>query len=76
METWGRLDPLLDAVLGELAMLVGRKQIDRGLVPTNWLIKRRTQLSIQLIQLAFSVDLRLSLARQSSALNLGSPNPS
>ena len=47
-ETWGFIDPGLDNLLAELAVLASRRQRDRGLVPTRWLSKWRTQISSQL----------------------------
>ena len=46
METWGRFSKSLDALLEELAGLAGRRQRDRGIQPTKWLLKWRTQISL------------------------------
>ena len=46
METWGRFSKSLDALLEELAGLAGRRQRDRGVQPTKWLLKWRTQISL------------------------------
>jgi hypothetical protein len=47
-ETWGFVDPKLDALLDELAVLAAQKQRDRGLQPSNWKSKWRTLISIGL----------------------------
>ena len=39
METWGFLGKPLEALLEELAGLAGRRQRDKGMVPTKWLLK-------------------------------------
>ena len=46
METWGRFSKSLDALLEELAGLAGRRLRDRGVQPTKWLLKWRTQMSL------------------------------
>ena len=46
METWGRFSRSLDALLEDLAGLAGRRQRDRGIQPTKWLLKWRTQISL------------------------------
>ena len=46
METWGRFSKSLDALLEDLAGLAGRRQRDRGIQPTKWLLKWRKQISL------------------------------
>ena len=47
LETWGRLSDALDNVLSNLHGLAQRRQRDRGASPTNWLLRWRTLISIQ-----------------------------
>ena len=47
-ETWGHIGSEFDALLGDFAGLAGKKQRDRGIVPTKWLLKWRTHISIAL----------------------------
>ena len=46
METWGRTSESFDSLLKNLAILVSRRQRERGVQPTKWLSKWQTQLSI------------------------------
>ena len=46
METWGYVGKSFDGLLDELQGLAGRRQRDKGMVPTKWLLKWRTQLSL------------------------------
>ena len=48
VETWGRIDVRLDGLLDELAVLAAHRQRERGLLPTRWRAKWRTQVSVQL----------------------------
>ena len=47
-ETWGFIDPGLDRLLKELAVLAAQRQRDRGMVPTRWHARWRTQVSLQM----------------------------
>ena len=40
------MSKMFDAILAELAGLAGRRQRDRGMQPTKWLLKWRTQISL------------------------------
>ena len=42
----GQFSKSLDALLEELAGLAGRRQRDRSIQPTKWLLKWRTQISL------------------------------
>ena len=57
VETWGRIDGRLDRLLAELAVLASQQQKDRGLLPTRWLVKWRTLISINLAMFASSAIL-------------------
>ena len=46
METWGRTSESFDSLLKDLAVLASRRQRERGMQPTKWLIKWQTQLSM------------------------------
>ena len=46
IETGGYTSKTLDALLEELAGLAARRQRQRGVLPTRWLVKWRTQLSM------------------------------
>ena len=48
VETWGHVDAKLDGLLADLAVLASQRQIDRGVQPTKWLSRWRTQISLQL----------------------------
>ena len=48
MESWGRLGCVVDNLLLELHGLAQRRQRDRGINPTNWLIRWRTLMSVHL----------------------------
>ena len=48
VETWGRLGGVLDNLLLELHGLAQRRQRDRGISPTNWLLRWRTLISVHL----------------------------
>ena len=50
METWGYCGESLDALLRELAVLATRRQVERGVTPTKWLLKWQTHLSIAVAQ--------------------------
>jgi len=46
METWGRLGDDIENILVDLHGLAQRRQRDRGVFPTNWILRWRTLLSI------------------------------
>ena len=46
VESWGRLGGTLDALCLDLHGLAQHRQRDRSIVPTNWLLRWRTLLSI------------------------------
>ena len=46
METWGRFGDDLENILVDLHGLAQRRQRDRGVCPTNWILRWRTLLSI------------------------------
>ena len=48
VETWGYMDSRLDALLADLAVLAAGRQRERGLKPTRWLSRWRTQISVQM----------------------------
>ena len=48
IESWGRLGGSLDALFLDLHGLAQRRQRDRGILPTNWLLRWKTLLSIRL----------------------------
>ncbi|CAK0904172.1 unnamed protein product [Prorocentrum cordatum] len=48
VETWGRVDGRLGGLLDDLAVLAAHRQRERGLLPTRWRAKWRTQISVQL----------------------------
>ena len=48
VETWGHVHGDLHALLADLGVLAAQRQRDRGVQPTRWLARWRTQLSIQL----------------------------
>ena len=49
METWGYIGKSFEGLLEELQGLAGRRQRDKGMVPTKWLLKWRTQLSLAVV---------------------------
>ena len=48
VETFGRLGSVMDGLLLELHGLAQRRQRERGINPTNWLLRWRTSLSVHL----------------------------
>ena len=48
VETWGYADSRVEALLEELAALASQRQRDRGLLPSRWRARWRTQLSVGL----------------------------
>ena len=48
METWGHMGKHLTGLLGDLAGLASRRQRERGVQPTRWLQKWRTQISMSI----------------------------
>ena len=47
MENWGRLGDDIENILVDLHGLAQRRQRDRGVSPTNWILRWRTLLSIR-----------------------------
>ena len=48
VERWGRVDGRLDGLLDDLAVLAAHRQRERGLLPTRWRARWRTQISVHL----------------------------
>jgi hypothetical protein len=48
VETWGFIDPKVEALFEELAVLAARRQCDRGLQPTKWRSRWLTLISVGL----------------------------
>ena len=47
-ETWGYVHECLDDFLADIAVLASQRQVARGVHPTRWLARWRTQLSVQI----------------------------
>ena len=57
-ETWGYISEDFDNLLAELAVLAARRQRNRGVRPTKWRSRWRTQISIRLCMAAAAAILK------------------